>query len=92
MAPGTHCLSLPSYHDVLTSSPGAEGNTNGSPKLQIRPKGTRREKAGLSTVFVGLAIRIKPDKREYAIVIHDGQGVVGCAIPLFLARAPLTWA
>jgi hypothetical protein len=33
--------------------------------------------AGLSNVFVGLTIRFYPDKREYALVIHDGQGVVG---------------
>jgi hypothetical protein len=45
-------------------------------------------KAGLSTVFIGLALRFYKDRREYAIVIHDGQGVVGQETETFDGEAP----
>lgn len=47
------------------------------PKLHLRSKGTRKAKASLSTIFAGLSMRIYEDRREYALVMHDGMGVVG---------------
>jgi hypothetical protein len=73
------------------------------PKLQLRQKTTRQyvrwlcttwlelillsTKAGLSTVFVGLAFRFWPNKREYALVIHDGQGMCEISIIHTISRS-----
>ncbi|KAG8927276.1 hypothetical protein FRC03_009834 [Tulasnella sp. 419] len=48
-------------------------------KLHTKPKKTRKESADLSPVYHGLAMRVlkNPDRMEYAVVIHDGMGVVG---------------
>ncbi|KZV97732.1 UDP-Glycosyltransferase/glycogen phosphorylase [Exidia glandulosa HHB12029] len=46
-------------------------------KLHTRSKATRKPDAGLSTVFMGVAMRFTNNTREYAVVIHDGMGVVG---------------
>jgi hypothetical protein len=43
----------------------------------IIPSSLLRPGASLSPIFIGLALRIHEDRTEYAVVIHDGMGVVG---------------
>ncbi|KZV97737.1 hypothetical protein EXIGLDRAFT_764100 [Exidia glandulosa HHB12029] len=46
-------------------------------KLHTRSSATRKPDAGLSTVFMGVAMRFTNNTRDYAVVIHDGMGIVG---------------
>ncbi|PVF99627.1 UDP-Glycosyltransferase/glycogen phosphorylase [Serendipita vermifera] len=65
----------------MSTSPNGNGEHGPIPpkkrKLQLKPKGTRRPGASLSPIFIGLALRIQEDQTEYAVVVHDGMGVVG---------------
>jgi hypothetical protein len=46
------------------------------------------EKAGLSTVFMGIAMRISDNKREYALAVHDGMGLVGSELDVREGEVP----
>jgi hypothetical protein len=46
------------------------------------------EKAGLSTVFMGIAMRISNHKREYALAVHDGMGLVGSELDVREGEVP----
>lgn len=46
-------------------------------KLQLRRKATRKESAKLSSVYLGLSLRVRDHEVEYAVIVHDGMGSVG---------------
>lgn len=58
------------------------------PKLHLGQKNSRTESAGVSTIFFGLAFRFENNKREYAVAIHDGMGLVGSEMDMLEGDIP----
>ncbi|KZT23666.1 glycosyltransferase family 4 protein [Neolentinus lepideus HHB14362 ss-1] len=46
-------------------------------KLQLRRKATRNASAKLSSIYLGLSLRVRDNQVEYAVIVHDGRGSVG---------------
>ncbi|GAA6057866.1 hypothetical protein JCM3770_002729 [Rhodotorula araucariae] len=72
---GDHTLSAPA-HDLHERAPTPHSVTQR--RLEIRPKKNRKAAAPLQIVFVGIAVRERPDLddagAEYAISVSDGSG------------------
>ncbi|KWU42314.1 UDP-Glycosyltransferase/glycogen phosphorylase [Rhodotorula sp. JG-1b] len=70
-------LTLP-IHDLIERSPTPHSITNR--RLDLSKKKHRKPSAPLQTVFVGVAVRERPDLddrgAEYAIAVSDGSGIV----------------
>ncbi|GAA5875124.1 hypothetical protein JCM3774_001643 [Rhodotorula dairenensis] len=70
-------LSVP-IHDLVERAPTPHSLT--SRRLDLSKKKHRKPSAPLQTVFVGIAVRERPDLKdrgaEYAIAVSDGAGIV----------------